>query len=122
MQEETTNWRGRLHPSRCSTASDDRRIVCMVVMDHAATSRTKAQQIQSITHHLVRRRLQQSGTSPRCPLLRLPLTENHRHLRRRWCDERLLWTMEWNDIMFTDESRLFLQHHDGRIQVCSPTW
>ncbi|GFW89003.1 transposable element Tcb1 transposase [Trichonephila clavipes] len=25
--------------------------------------------------------------------------------------------MEWNDIVFTDESRFYLQHHDVRIRV-----
>lgn len=122
MQEGTTDRRGRSHPPRCTTARDDRHIVRMAVMDRAATSRTIAQQIQSVTHHSVsartiRRRLQQSGMSARRPLLRLPLTGNHRRLRRQWCDERRTWTTEWNDIVFTDESRFCLQHHDGRIRV-----
>ncbi|GFX30062.1 transposable element Tcb1 transposase [Trichonephila clavipes] len=78
-----------LHPPRCTTARDDRRTVRMTVMDHAATSRIIAQQIQSVTHHSVsdrniRRRLQQSGISVGYLLLRLPLTENHRRLRRQW--------------------------------------
>ncbi|GFX44708.1 uncharacterized protein TNCV_2427921 [Trichonephila clavipes] len=25
---------------------------------------------------------------------------------------------EWNEVVFTDESRICLQHHDGRIRVC----
>ncbi|UYV78859.1 hypothetical protein LAZ67_17000028, partial [Cordylochernes scorpioides] len=62
-------------------------------------------------------RLQKSGLSTRRPLLRLPLTQNHRHLRRQWCDERRMWAAEWNEIAFTDESRYCLQHHDGRIRV-----
>ncbi|GFW49849.1 transposable element Tcb1 transposase [Trichonephila clavipes] len=67
-------------------------------MDRAATSRTITQQIRSVTHHLVsartiRSRLQQSGMSVRRPLLRLPLTGNHRRLRRQWCDERQTWTL-----------------------------
>ncbi|GFS60432.1 transposable element Tcb1 transposase [Trichonephila clavipes] len=51
------------------------------------------------------------------PLLRLPLTGNHKCLCRQWCDERLTWTKERNDIVFTDESRFCLQHHDVRIRV-----
>ncbi|GFV16683.1 transposable element Tcb1 transposase [Trichonephila clavipes] len=54
--------------------------------------------------------------STRRPLLRLPLTGNHRRLRRQWCDERWAWRTEWNDIAFIDESRFCLQHHDGRIR------
>ncbi|GFU96758.1 transposable element Tcb1 transposase [Trichonephila clavipes] len=51
MQEETTDRRGRSHPHRCTTICNDRRIIPMPVMDSAATSRTKAQQIH--THHSV---------------------------------------------------------------------
>ncbi|GFY55430.1 transposable element Tcb1 transposase [Trichonephila inaurata madagascariensis] len=84
--------------------------------------RTIAQHIESVTHHSVsartiRRRLQQSGLSARRPLLGLPLTQNYRRLHRRWCDERRMWATEWNEDIFTDESRICLQHHDGRIRV-----
>ncbi|UYV80112.1 hypothetical protein LAZ67_18001735 [Cordylochernes scorpioides] len=81
-----------------------------------------AQYIQSATHHpvsarTIRRRLQQSGLSAKRLLLRLPFTQNHRRLHRQWCDERRMWTEEWNEIVFTDESRFCLQHHDGWIRV-----
>ncbi|GFT18261.1 transposable element Tcb1 transposase [Trichonephila clavipes] len=59
----------------------------------------------------------QSGLSARHPLLGLPLTQNHRCLRRQWCDERRMWVAEWNKVIFTDESRICLQHHYGRIRV-----
>ncbi|GFU11725.1 transposable element Tcb1 transposase [Trichonephila clavipes] len=65
----------------------------------------------------IRCRLQQSGLSARRPLLGLPLTQNHRRLHRQWCDERRMWAAEWNEVIFTDESRICLQHHDGRIRV-----
>ncbi|GFX28512.1 uncharacterized protein TNCV_1153211 [Trichonephila clavipes] len=65
----------------------------MAVTDRSVTSRTVAQHIESVTHYSVsartiRRRLQQSVLSARRPLLGLPLTQNHRRLRRQWCDER----------------------------------
>ncbi|GFV52453.1 transposable element Tcb1 transposase [Trichonephila clavipes] len=86
----------------------------MPVRDCVAPSRAIVQQIQSVTHHSVsshtiRRRLQQRGMPP---LLPLPLNGNHRRLRHQWCDERWTWTTEWNDIVFADESRFCLQHHD----------
>ncbi|GFT63911.1 transposable element Tcb1 transposase [Trichonephila clavipes] len=28
-----------------------------------------------------------------------------------------MWVANWNEVVFTDESRLCLQHHDGRIRV-----
>ncbi|GFS84069.1 hypothetical protein TNCV_2364681 [Trichonephila clavipes] len=94
----------------------------MAVTFHSATSRSVAQHIESITHHSVsartiRRRLQQSGLSARRPLLGLPLAHNHRYLRRQWCDERRMWAAECNEVVFTDESRICLLHHDGRVRV-----
>ncbi|GFX41553.1 transposable element Tcb1 transposase [Trichonephila clavipes] len=45
------------------------------------------------------------------------LTQNHRRLCHQWCDERRMWASECNEVVFTDESRIFLQHYDGRIRV-----
>ncbi|GFY13794.1 transposable element Tcb1 transposase [Trichonephila clavipes] len=61
--------------------------------------------------------LHQSGLSARRPLLGLLLTQNHRRLRRQWCDERRMWVAEWKEVVFTDELRICLQHHDSRIRV-----
>ncbi|GFV52415.1 transposable element Tcb1 transposase [Trichonephila clavipes] len=122
MQEGTTDRRGGSHPPQCTTSREDRQIVCMAVTDRSVTSRTVAQHIESVTHHSVsartiRRRLQKNGLSARRPLLGLPLTQNHRRLRRQWCDEKRMWVAEWNEVVFTDESRICLQHHDSRIRV-----
>ncbi|GFY01493.1 transposable element Tc3 transposase [Trichonephila clavipes] len=122
MQEGRTDRRGRSHSPQCTTSREDRQIVRMTVTDRSVTSRTVAQNIESVTHYSVsactiRRRLQQSGLSARRPLVGLPLTQNHRRLRHQWCVERRMWAAEWNEVVFTDESRIFLRHHDGRIQV-----
>ncbi|GFV05007.1 transposable element Tcb1 transposase [Trichonephila clavipes] len=98
MQEGTTDRRGRLHPPQCTTSREDRQIVRIAVTHRSVTSRTVAQHIESVTHHSVsartiRRCLQQSGPSVRRPLLGLPLTQNHRRLRRQWCDERRMWAV-----------------------------
>ncbi|GFW25760.1 transposable element Tcb1 transposase [Trichonephila clavipes] len=95
-QEGMTDRRGRSHPLQCTTLREDRQIL---------SART------------IRRRLQQSGLSARRPLLGIPLTQNQRYLRHQWCDERRMWVAEWNEVVFTDESRICLQHHDGRIRV-----
>ncbi|GFW91461.1 transposable element Tcb2 transposase [Trichonephila clavipes] len=122
MQEDTTDRRDRSHPPQCTTSREDRQIVRMAVTDHSITSRTIAQHIESVMDHSVsartiRHRLQQSGLSARRPLLGLSLTQNHIRLRRQWCDERRMWVVEWNEVVFTDESGICLQHHDGRIRV-----
>ncbi|GFY25663.1 transposable element Tcb1 transposase [Trichonephila clavipes] len=122
MQEGTTDRHGRSHQPQYTTSREDRQIVRMSVTDCSVTSRTVAQHIESVTHHSVsartiRHRLQQSGLSARRPLLGLPLTQNHKRLHRKWCDERRMWVAEWNEVVFTDESRICLQHHDGQIRV-----
>ncbi|GFW39963.1 transposable element Tcb1 transposase [Trichonephila clavipes] len=96
MQESTSNRRGRSHPPLCTTSREDRQTVRMVVTDGSVTSRTVAQNIESVTHHSVsaftiRCRLQQSGFFTKRSLLRLPLTQNHRRLRHQWYDESRTW-------------------------------
>ncbi|GFV28470.1 transposable element Tcb1 transposase [Trichonephila clavipes] len=90
--------------------------------DRSVVSRIIAQHIESVAHHSVsvrtiRHRLQQSGLSARRPLLGIPFLQNHRRLRRQWCDERRMWMAEWNEVVFTEESRICQQNHDGRIRV-----
>ncbi|GFU90430.1 transposable element Tcb1 transposase [Trichonephila clavipes] len=94
----------------------------MAVTDHSVTSLSVAQHIEPVTHHSVsaltiRRRLQQSGFSARRHLLGLPLMQNYRRLHHQWCDKRRVWAAKWNEVVFTDESRIYLQHHGGRIRV-----
>ncbi|GFV82494.1 transposable element Tcb1 transposase [Trichonephila clavipes] len=31
--------------------------------------------------------------------------------------KKRMWAAEWDEVVFTDESRICLQHHDGRIRV-----
>ncbi|GFU72609.1 transposable element Tcb1 transposase [Trichonephila clavipes] len=93
MQEFTTDQRGRSHPPQCIPSREDRQIVRLAVTDRSVTSRTVSQYIESVTHHsesacTIRRLFQQSGLSARRALLGLPLRQNHRRLRRQWCDER----------------------------------
>ncbi|GFX33603.1 transposable element Tcb1 transposase [Trichonephila clavipes] len=122
MQKGKTDRHGRSHSPHCTTSRENRHIVCKAVTDRSDTSRTVAQRIESITHHSVsactiRRHLQQSCLYARRPLLGLPLTQNHRRLCCQWCDERRMWVAGWNEVVFADESRICLQHHDGRIRV-----
>ncbi|GFX23280.1 transposable element Tcb1 transposase [Trichonephila clavipes] len=99
MQEGTTDRHSRSLPPQCTTSREDRQIVRMAVTDRSVTARTVAQHIESVMHHSVsartiRRHLQQSGLSARRPLLGLPLTQNHRRLRRQWCEERRMRVAE----------------------------
>ncbi|GFV50331.1 transposable element Tcb1 transposase [Trichonephila clavipes] len=114
MQAGALERRGRSHPPQCTISCEDRQIMRMAVMDRSITSRTVAQHIESVTHHSVsartiRRRLQQSVPSAIRQLLGQPLAQNQRRIRRQWCDERRMWTAEWNEVIFTDESRICQQ-------------
>ncbi|GFW97611.1 transposable element Tcb1 transposase [Trichonephila clavipes] len=87
MQKSTMARGGRSHPPQGTTSREDRQIMRMAVKDRSVTSRTIAQHTECVTHHSVsartiRRHLQQSDPSARLPLLGLPLTQNHRRLRR----------------------------------------
>ncbi|GFU76425.1 transposable element Tcb1 transposase [Trichonephila clavipes] len=109
--------------STCTTSREVRQLCARAVTNRSVTSRTMAQNIESVMHHSVsartiRHRLQQSGLSARRPLLGLHLTQNHIRFRRRWCNERSMWAAEWNEVVFTDESRIYLLRNDGRI----PDW
>ncbi|GFW63260.1 transposable element Tcb1 transposase [Trichonephila clavipes] len=97
MQEGTTDRRAQSHPPQCTTSPEDRRIVRMVCL------RVPLDALYSRVVHSTRR-----------PLLALPFTQNHRRLRRQWCDdERRMWAAEWNEVVFADESLICQQHHDG---------
>ncbi|GFS49363.1 transposable element Tcb1 transposase [Trichonephila clavipes] len=89
MHEGTTGRRGRSHPPQYTTSREDRKILRMAVTDRSVPSRTIA--------------------SARRALFGLPLTQNHRRPHRQWCDERRLWVVKWNEVVFTDESRICLQ-------------
>ncbi|GFW61702.1 transposable element Tcb1 transposase [Trichonephila clavipes] len=120
MQDSTTARSGGSHSPQCTTSREYRQIGRMAVTYSSVTSRIVAQLIESVTHHLVsartiQYRVQQSGLSLKRPFFDLHLTQNLRRVRRQWCDERRIWTPEWNGV--TDESRICLQHHDDRIQV-----
>ncbi|GFX31450.1 transposable element Tcb1 transposase [Trichonephila clavipes] len=122
MQEATTDRRDQSHPPQCTTSCEDRQIVRMAVPDRSVTSRTAVQHIESVTHHSVsartiRHNLLQSGLSDKHPLLCLPLTQNHRRLHCQWCYERRMWAAEWNEVVFTDESRICLQHHKAVLDI-----
>ncbi|GFS79298.1 transposable element Tc1 transposase [Trichonephila clavipes] len=63
------------------------------------------------------RRLLQRGLRARIPLCRIPLTQNHRRLRLHWANVHRSWRADWQQVVFSDESRFNLWHHVGRIHV-----
>ncbi|GFX44242.1 uncharacterized protein TNCV_4120381 [Trichonephila clavipes] len=87
----------------------------IAVKDHSVTSRTIAQHIESVTHHSV-------PFTAEWPVLKMSialstLDAEPQTLPPLMVRERRMWAAEWNEVVFTDESSICLQHHDGRIRV-----
>ncbi|GFV46307.1 transposable element Tcb2 transposase [Trichonephila clavipes] len=109
-------------PRNVTSAPDDRRLVRMAQTDRAASSRKLAAQWSTATGvslcaSSIQRRLLQRGLRVRIPLYRIPLTQNHCHLRLQWANVHRNWRADWLQVVFSDESRFNLWHHDGRIRV-----
>lgn len=69
----------------------------------------------------VARRLSEGHLVSRRPLRVLPMTPAHRRLRLEWCRARRDWTAtEWNQVVFSDESRFNLGSDDNRLRVWRP--
>ncbi|GFV77695.1 transposable element Tcb2 transposase [Trichonephila clavipes] len=71
-----------------------------------------------VSSRTIRRCLAEGHLGTRCPLRVLPLTPTHRCLRLEWCRVRGNWTAaEWNQVVFSDESRFHLSSVDNRVRV-----
>ncbi|GFY30456.1 uncharacterized protein TNCV_3522191 [Trichonephila clavipes] len=72
----------------------------------------------SCVSRTMRRRLAEGHLGSRRPLPVLPLTPTHQSLRLEWCRARRNWTVvEWNQVVFSDESRFKLTSDDNRVRV-----
>ncbi|GFT62065.1 transposable element Tcb2 transposase [Trichonephila clavipes] len=68
----------------------------------------------TISTQTVRNRLHGVGLYARRPMVCVRLTSRHRRDRREWATEHVNWRRnEWNNVLFSDESR-FSVHPDNR--------
>ncbi|GFX81188.1 transposable element Tcb1 transposase [Trichonephila clavipes] len=75
----------------------------------------------SVSSRTIRGCLAEGHLRSRPPLHVLPLTPTHRRLRLEWCRARRNWTAsEWNQVVFSDESRFNLSSDDNRFRVWRP--
>lgn len=66
----------------------------------------------------VRNRLRAARLRARRPYVGVPLTIRHRQARLNWATAHRRWTRrQWNEVVFTDESRFNLMFADGRVRV-----
>ncbi|GFS70981.1 transposable element Tcb2 transposase [Trichonephila clavipes] len=90
---------------------------CVVRSCHPGTGLLGA----SVSSRTIRRRLAEGHLGSRRPLRVLPLTPTHRHLRLEWCCTRGNWiAAEWNQIIFSDESKFNLISDDNHVRVWRP--
>ena len=73
---------------------------------------------QPVSSSTVRRRLHTAGLRGRKPAKRPQLKQQHKDARQAWAQTHLRWPIhQWQNVMFTDESRFCLKHSDGRVHV-----
>ncbi|GFW75902.1 transposable element Tcb2 transposase [Trichonephila clavipes] len=71
-----------------------------------------------VSFRTMRSRLTGEHFGSRRPLSVLPLTPIYRRFRLEWCRARGNCTaVEWNQVVFSDESRFFLSSDDNRVRA-----
>ncbi|GFW90301.1 transposable element Tc1 transposase [Trichonephila clavipes] len=72
----------------------------------------------AIVPQTISRHLAEANLKSKRPFRALPLTPEHRQLRLHWCQVRLMWNVtDWQNVVFTDESRFVLGTDDNRVRV-----
>ena len=72
----------------------------------------------NVLDQTIRNRLHTRNLRARRPVVRQPLTRQHRIARQQWAIVHRRWTRaEWHMVMFSDDSRCKVDHHDGRMRV-----
>ncbi|KFM75446.1 Transposable element Tcb2 transposase, partial [Stegodyphus mimosarum] len=110
-------------PPRQTSRREDRHIVRNArVQPTASSAAIQAQVAPSlgapVSSRTIRRRLAEGQLLSRRPLRVLPLMPTHRRLRLEWCRARGNWTAgEWNQVVFSDESRFNLGSDDNSVRV-----
>ncbi|GFW61467.1 transposable element Tcb2 transposase [Trichonephila clavipes] len=117
---------GSGHPRRTSRREDHHIEKDACVQPNASLAAIQAQVAPSlgapVSSRTIRRRLAESYLGSLRSLRVLPLTPTHRRLRLEWCHARRNWTTaEWNQVVFSDESRVNLSSDDNRVLVWRPS-
>ncbi|GFT21509.1 transposable element Tcb1 transposase [Trichonephila clavipes] len=72
-----------------------------------------------VSSRTIRRCLAEGHFGSWRPLRVLPLTPTHRCLPLEWCHVQGNWTAkEWNQVVFSNESRFNLSSDDNCVRVC----
>lgn len=123
IQTGSVSDRPRAGRPRVTTARDDQYLVTCALRQRTLNSRRLREQLRAganvnVSDQTIRNRLHERNLAARRPVVRQPLTRQHRRLRRQWGVTHRRWTRaQWRLVMFSDESRFNVDHHDGRVRV-----
>ncbi|KAK7106419.1 hypothetical protein V1264_017679 [Littorina saxatilis] len=124
LQTGSTNDLARSGRPRVTTERENRAIYRQHVRDPfhiaAATARDVAgNRNRPVSSRTVRRRLVDRGLHCRRPDRTAPVLTAHARLARyQFAQQHLNWTWrQWQNILFTDESRFCVSNADGRIRI-----
>lgn len=108
---------------RVTTAVQDRFIRLSALRERFTTSRSLLMQLRNV-HNVhpsidtVRRRLTEANLRIRVPARGPLLNADHRRARLQFAREHVNWTVaDWENVLFTDESRFCLYSSDRRLRV-----
>lgn len=103
---------------RITTPREDRQLILSIKMNRFTPV---ARLWPAWGHGSVRtatRRAVQAGLRAYRPLTRIPLSLKNRRLRKEWAYDHRAWLpAQWNNVLWTDESRFSLDFADGRVRV-----
>ena len=100
-----------------TTRDEDQEIIQRHVEDPFVNIHKTATQFD-VSISTVRRRLKNAGLMCCRPYVGTLLTENHIARRLQWAVSHHCWyNLEWNQVLFSDESRFKLSFADGRLRI-----
>ncbi|GFV79780.1 uncharacterized protein TNCV_1726051 [Trichonephila clavipes] len=104
---------------RKTTRRKDRRIVRQALVDPTVTRSTiRADVGVAIVPQTISRHLAEASLKSKCPFHALPLTPEHWQLRLQRRQARSMWNVtDWQNVVFSDESRFVLGTDDNRVRV-----
>ena len=115
--------RPRAPRSRVTTRAQDNRLRTQHLRDrYQPGTRTSATTIgnhgRPISAQTVINRLRSHGIGPCRPYVGPLLLQRYRCARLQWCRAHVRWQAgQWNQVLFSDESRFTLERSDGRARV-----
>ena len=118
----SVNDRPRTGRPRVTTAAPDRYIRVTHLRNRMMPATRTVHQVHGprgpVSTDTVRRRLRAAGLRDRRPYVGPILTHLHRQRRQQWAQQHQQWRrVQWQEVLFTDESRYNLSYTDGRIRV-----